>query len=225
MNPLQSIYVLLFLYSLLLGLCWWVWKRKSDKITSVAVTNGYWGLLHLRHAAGIFIMFPLSAFLLPGLPLQLLRIPDTVSGFQALAILLTALIILVFVSKEKKPDEYKTSNRFQGARYQIIVHIILRTIFLVSYEWFFRGCLLSVCISEWGLVPAIIINLSLYALIHSFNGKKEWLGSVPFGLVLCVFTIWTQSIWPAIFLHLLLSSSYESVVLKPYLIKYSKYKS
>ncbi len=105
-----------------------------------------------------------------------------------------------------------------------MLHILLRTVFLASYEWFFRGCLLFISMAVFDTAIAIGINLVLYALIHSFNGRKEWIGSLPFGLVLCVFTIWWQSIWPAIALHILLSSSYESVLLHPYLVRSPKYK-
>jgi hypothetical protein len=42
----------------------------------------------------------------------------------------------------------------------------------------------------------------LYAVLHLHKSKKEIVGCLPFGLLMCVFTVWWQSIWPAIIFHM-----------------------
>ncbi len=99
MKSLPSFYLLLSLYGLLFGVCWWVWQRKSDKLTSIAVLNGHWALLHIRHIAGILIMIGGPSLLLPELPLQLLKMPGHITPVQVMLLVLTALLNLLLASK------------------------------------------------------------------------------------------------------------------------------
>lgn len=218
MENFNQIAVLAGCYSLLFLLCLCVWKMKNENPVSIKVMNGNWKLLHLRHAGGALIMALLPALLLPVLPEYLLVWPDAVSIVQGLTLMATGLLLLAVVIKHGDRSSLK-EHSYKGASIHATVHIVLRSFFLICYEWFFRGCLLFSCVYIFGTTTAIIINLALYALIHSFNGKKEMIGSIPFGLILCVFTVWYQSVWPAIFLHLLLSLSYESFLLHPFFKK------
>jgi membrane protease YdiL (CAAX protease family) len=85
---------------------------------------------------------------------------------------------------------------------RIALYSLVRTVFLILYEWFFRGLLL-LSFSAWlGIDWAIGINVFLYATLHGHKTKKEILGCVPFGVIVCVFTLWWGSIWPAIIFHL-----------------------
>ena len=219
MENLNQITVLTGCYSLLFLLCLWVWKMKSENSVSIKVMNGNWNLLHLRHAGGALIMALLPALLLPVLPEYLLVWPDAVSVVQGLTLIATGLLLLALVINHRDRPSWEGYGYYKGASIHATAHIVLRSLFLICYEWFFRGCLLFCCISIFGTTAAIIINLVLYMFIHSFNGKKEMIGSIPFGLILCVFTVWYQSVWPAIFLHLLLSLSYESFLLQPFFKK------
>ncbi len=219
MAPQDQIKVLAICYGMLFLLCLWAWKMKSENLVSQKVLNGNWLLLHVRHAGGVFIMTVLPVLFLPVVPVRVFLWPGSVDHIQTLALMITALILLILVVKNREGLSIGRTAYQKGSSFHAMLHIVLRSSFLVSYEWFFRGCILFSCIDLFGTIPAIIINLVLYALIHSFNGKKEMYGSVPFGLMLCLFTIWYQSVWPAILLHLLLSSSHESFLLSPFLCK------
>jgi membrane protease YdiL (CAAX protease family) len=214
--------ILAICYGMLFLLCLWAWKMKSENLVSQKVLNGNWLLLHVRHAGGILIMTALPVLLLPVVPVTVFLWPGSANHIQMLTLMTAAMILLILVEKNRKGLTIKRSLYQRGSSFHAILHIFLRSSFLVSYEWFFRGCILFSCIDLFGTIPAITINLVLYALIHSFNGKKEMYGSVPFGLMLCLFTIWYQSVWPAILLHLLLSSAYESALLLPFLCKKQK---
>jgi membrane protease YdiL (CAAX protease family) len=216
MAPLNQIGILASCYSLFFLLCFWVWKMKSENLVSQKVLNGNWILLHIRHAGGISIMAVLPVSFLPVVPEGMFLWPGSINIIQALTLMITGLILLTLVAKNRNDESFEKPVDHQGSSFHAALHIVLRSSFLVSYEWFFRGCILFSCINFFGATAAVIINLVLYALIHSFNGKKEMCGSVPFGLVLCVFTLWYQSVWPAILLHLLLSSSHEFFLLSPF---------
>jgi len=89
------------------------------------------------------------------------------------------------------------------------IYFIIRIVFLISYEFFFRGVLLFFFIENNGLILAIIISTSLYVLIHIFDTKAEILGAIPFGIVLCLFSYFTNNIWAAFIIHGTLSGVYE----------------
>src|SRR5204863_272627 len=87
-------------------------------------------------------------------------------------------------------------------------------LFLSAYETWFRGYLLSDCIISFGVPVAILINIVLYSLLHIVNGKKEIVGCIPFGSLLCILCIWTNAAWPAILIHVALTISYEVHLVK-----------
>ena len=217
----DQIGVLAICYGMLFLLCLCVWKMKSENLVSQRVMNGNWLLLHVRHAGGILIMTGLPMLFLPIVPERIFLWPGSADHIQTLALMIAAFLLLILVAKNRERLSIEKAIYQKGSVFHAMLHIVLRSSFLVSYEWFFRGCVLFSCIDLFGTIPAIIINLLLYALIHSFNGKREMYGSVPFGLMLCLFTIWYQSVWPAVLLHLLLSSSHESFLLSPFLCKKS----
>jgi membrane protease YdiL (CAAX protease family) len=82
-------------------------------------------------------------------------------------------------------------------------------LYLVGYEYLFRGLLLLGCYQAFGLWPAIVINLALYAALHLPKGLKESVATLPFGALVCYLTLETGSILPAIFLHALQAVSCE----------------
>ncbi len=222
MTPVNQFTILAICYCMLFLLCFVVWRMKSENLKSEKVMNGNWLMLHFRHAGGMIIAGILPAILLPNTQDEILAWPDPVNAIQVLTFFITALLLvaLVLTSRNSLPAVKNVDHKYAFAN--VWAHLLLRSSFLACYEWFFRGCILFSCIDQFGVPIAIIINLVLYALIHSFNSKKELYGSLPFGLILCVFSIWYQSVWPAVLLHLLLSSSYEFFLLPALFNKKSK---
>jgi membrane protease YdiL (CAAX protease family) len=222
MLPVNQFIILAICYCLLFLLCFWIWKLKSENLLSEKVMNSHWLWLHLRHAGGVVIMLVLPALLLPVAMEYLLTWTAPIDIVQVMTLFITALLLVILVVQNKNSITAEKAGVHNYASFQLIIHFALRSSFLVCYEWFFRGCILFSCIENFGVIPAIIINQVLYVLVHSFNDKKEMLGSIPFGLILCVFAIWYQSVWPAILLHLLLSFSHELLLLFPFFYKNSK---
>jgi membrane protease YdiL (CAAX protease family) len=82
-------------------------------------------------------------------------------------------------------------------------------LYLAAYEYLFRGLLLFGCLEAFGYWPAVTINLALYAALHLPKGMKEAIAALPFGALICYFTIESGSILPAIFIHSLQAVSCE----------------
>jgi len=90
-----------------------------------------------------------------------------------------------------------------------IVYFIIRILFIIAYECWFRGFLLTDSIVSIGLIWAVAINISLYAILHIVNGKDEFIAAFPYGILLCAITIWQGAVWPAMLIHLALTLPYE----------------
>ena len=86
--------------------------------------------------------------------------------------------------------------------------------YLVAYEFLFRGLVLFTLYSALGLWPAIVITTCLYVLVHIPKGLKEAIGAIPFGVVLGLITIEAGSIWPAVFIHVILALSNDHFALR-----------
>jgi membrane protease YdiL (CAAX protease family) len=132
----------------------------------------------------------------------------------SLVIFLVLIVAVVFVAAtQSKKAINELPNK--GAAINILStsfiarYVIARFIFLIVYEIFFRGYLLTDSIDQLGITLAIAINIVLYTLVHIFSGKKEIIGCIPFGLALCAVSILFKAVWPAIVLHLALSFTFE----------------
>ncbi len=92
--------------------------------------------------------------------------------------------------------------------------------YLLCYEFLFRGFLLFASIPLLGLWPSIVLNTSLYTLIHLPKGFKETIGAIPLGFLLCFLTVRTGSIWVAVFTHIIMALSNEwlSLYVHPHMV-------
>ncbi|MBD3414496.1 MAG: CPBP family intramembrane metalloprotease [Candidatus Aminicenantes bacterium] len=90
-------------------------------------------------------------------------------------------------------------------------------LYLFAYEWLLRGLLFFSCLREFGLWPAVVINIILYAVFHLHKNLKEILGSFLLGFVFCMVAFQTKTIWAAFFTHtvLCLSDEWASLYFNP----------
>jgi len=130
--------------------------------------------------------------------------------FPVLGLLFISVLIISWLAAEKKIKQPGSFNfPVNGNLRNIALYIFLRILFLVAYEFFFRGVLLFDIALLTGIGISILINIVLYVIIHLFDDQQTIIGTVPFGIVLCWLSWRTQSIWPAVILHLVLSLTYE----------------
>ena len=91
----------------------------------------------------------------------------------------------------------------------ILLSALSWVVFLIGYEFLFRGFLLHVTLKIMPPFPAIALNLSLYALAHVYKGPAETYGAIPVGFFLCYLTLVTGNIWTAVILHSIMALSNE----------------
>ncbi|TVR39746.1 MAG: CPBP family intramembrane metalloprotease [Bacteroidia bacterium] len=127
-------------------------------------------------------------------------------------VLLALLIVITAAFSAKKHDIYRRIPHMRIHHWgikEIAISIGGWAMYLLAYEFIFRGLLLFSTAEAWGLWPAVLINLFFYAVFHIPNGRKETLAAIPFGLVLCAVSLLSGSFWLAFLLHLVLSVSTE----------------
>lgn len=90
---------------------------------------------------------------------------------------------------------------------EYIINILSWGIYLLGYEYLFRGVLFMGLLPFFSSLQAIAINTTLYSLAHLYKGKKETLGSIPLGIVLCLITLETRTIWTAFAVHWIMASN------------------
>ncbi|MBL4845672.1 MAG: CPBP family intramembrane metalloprotease [Planctomycetes bacterium] len=78
-------------------------------------------------------------------------------------------------------------------------------VYLIAYEWCFRGLLICGLAEAIGLWPALLAGTALYVLAHLGKGLGECLACVPMGLLFGVLAWGSRSLWPPILLHLCLA--------------------
>jgi len=164
------------------------------------------GLLFLG-ALPALVFFSMYAF-------QLNKYP--VWGLSAIHWWVYALVVLIIISlsfiSARKPDINtripQMRLRTWGAG-EIGISIGGWAIYLLGYEFLFRGLLLFTTAEAFGVMPALLINIGLYSAFHLPNGMKETLAAIPFGFVLCLTSLISGSFLPAFLLHLSLSASAE----------------
>lgn len=87
-------------------------------------------------------------------------------------------------------------------------------VYLLGYEFAIRGMLFFSTLYEFGLWPAIFINSVIYSLIHIFKGSKEAYGAFFLGILFCLITYYTNSIWIAVILHIILAIANDIKAIK-----------
>lgn len=130
---------------------------------------------------------------------------------------LGVLPILVNFFAARKEDNLAMYPQIRKKEWSIAL-IVLSALswctYLLGYEMMFRGYFFFYCLNELGLTNAIIINTSIYALVHVPKGHKEAIGAIPLGIILCLITNYTGTIWAAFWIHCILALSNEWFSLK-----------
>ncbi|MBD0832459.1 CPBP family intramembrane glutamic endopeptidase [Aestuariibaculum sediminum] len=175
--------------------------------TSLQVTNGL-KLLNLKHILGIifFGVFPfvvLTDYQYLILTLGVMKLKVLI--LFLLFFFLSAYAAMLGVNNNKLKEQGNGGYRFSDAKY----YFFIRIVFLLCYEFFFRGVLLFYFLDSTSLTLSITYVTVLYVLIHAFDSKREIIGAIPFGIILCLFSVYTQSIWYPFLIHLALSAIYE----------------
>lgn len=143
--------------------------------------------------------------------------------------LLSIVVIPMAYQSAKKPSNllnYPQIRAKNWSRKTFYINLIGWAIYLFGYELLFRGILLFLLVDAVGVPIAIAINVMMYAISHIPKGLSETIGSIPLGLVLCILSLLSGTIWIAFFVHIALSFTNSLTALAHHPeIKYDHWKS
>ena len=145
-------------------------------------------------------------------------------AFQAVSfywlILLVPLMIFIAYLGNRTPDETELYPMIRIKEWTfglILLNSASWIIYLIGYEFFFRGFLLHGSLMIMDSWSAVALNAVVYALMHLHKNMRETIGSIPFGAVLAIISLHTGSIWTGVIIHsvLAISNSLWAVKLQP----------
>jgi membrane protease YdiL (CAAX protease family) len=172
-----------------------------------------------------FFLGKISGFLLFGMvPIIILLLSEDLSpagaGFTSgdlsrYKLLVAAISIVVglvtfFVTRMNSGLKKDGSVNISSLSFRNLIVIVSGwTIYILGYEFLFRGVLWFFCYSAFGFVPAIIINVIIYSLAHLGQGPLMSAGSVPVGIILCLLAHISGTFLFPFIIHTTMAVSYE----------------
>lgn len=128
--------------------------------------------------------------------------------------LVTIIAIILFINQ--KANKQNNSLQINLSEWNILLFLLNAAgwiIYLIGYEFLFRGILLFECYISFGFWPAIAINVTIYSALHMVNGKDQTIGALIFGGIACYFTLSRGSVLIPVIMHVSLSilSDYFSI--------------
>lgn len=108
-------------------------------------------------------------------------------------------------SKSIDTTYYPEVRKSSWNKKRTIINALLWVIYLLGYEYAIRGFVFFSTLYAFGLWPAVIINSVIYSFIHIFKGSKEAFGAFFLGILFCLITYYTNSIWIAFIIHVLIA--------------------
>ncbi len=186
-----------------------LWKAKPnlDSQAKEIVFQRLWGFLFLGVFPVIFILFfPEKGLKDFGLGCSW----QTAPPWWVIVILVIILIAGFYSSKQAGNLAMYPQIRIQQWSPGLLsLSGFSWVVFLLGYEFLFRGFLLYASLAVMDVWPAIALNCALYALAHLYKGPGETFGAIPLGILLCYLTILTGNIWTAVGIHSVMALSNE----------------
>jgi len=186
-----------------------VYKRlEINNLENALMTTNGLGLLNLKHILGI-ILFGIGFYhFSPELRylVEYIEIPRLKILFPFIVI----FFLIVYLSKVSFQKAILKNTTVSDYSFKsALFYFIVRFTFLLCYEFFFRGILLFKFLEYYPPYFAILNSTFLYALIHVFHSQKEFFRAIAIGILLCVFSYLTGSIWYPFIIHMAICAVYE----------------
>lgn len=175
----------------------------------------YFGFLSMGAAPTIILLLFVPEISLAKLGLTIIY---ETSLFSIVWILgLSALVVPLAYVSAKKPKNLVNYPQIRAkiwTKKTLFINIIGWALYLFGYEFLFRGILFIPLIEPLGLWTAIAINTALYSATHIPKGLDETIGAIPLGIVLCLLTVASGTIWIAFFVHVAMAWTNSLTALK-----------
>ena len=143
----------------------------------------------------------------------------TMSSLVAILFLAALTMPLAFLSAKKPSHQanYPQIREKNWTRSLVLKNSLGWSAYLLGYEFLFRGILLFPLVDALGVWPAVAINTAMYSATHIPKGLDETIGAAFLGVVLCLITLMTGTLWVAIVVHITmaLTNSFSSIYHNP----------
>jgi membrane protease YdiL (CAAX protease family) len=135
---------------------------------------------------------------------------------------LSLVIVPLCLISARKPKNQVNYPHIRAKCWSIntlLINAIGLALYLFGYEFLFRGILLFPLVNNLGVWPAIAINSAIYTTTHIPKGLEESVGAFLLGLVLCILTLISGTIWIAVLVHIILSwsNSFAALYFNPHM--------
>jgi membrane protease YdiL (CAAX protease family) len=179
-------------------------KSEADKATVRHITfNRIFGFLMLGIIPGVICLIFLPEYSLADYGLTFK--PET-TLLSVISILVLALLVVPITwSNAGKPENLAHYPQIRSKIWTsgtIAINTTTWALYLAGYEFLFRGILLFPLAGHLGIWTAVAVNTSLYSATHIPKGFREAIGAIPLGMVFCMLTFVTGTLWIAFFVHL-----------------------
>lgn len=144
-------------------------------------------------------------------------IPETAFFTLVWTVGLCALVIPLAAFSAKKPKNLINYPQIRAKNWDNSIYfknLLGWALYLFGYEFLFRGILLIPLVEPLGVWPAIAVNIALYSATHIPKGLDETIGAIPLGLVLCLLTLASGTIWIAFIVHVAMAWTNSLTALK-----------
>ena len=136
------------------------------------------------------------------------------SSSAIILILVFVILLMTFLNQKSNPTRSSLQMKITEWNASFFaINAFGWILYLLAYEFLFRGILLFECNNSFGFWPAIAINVTIYSAIHMINSKAEAIGALLFGTIACYFALRQGTILIPVIMHiaLSLSSDYFSI--------------
>ena len=144
-------------------------------------------------------------------------IPETALFSLAWIAGLSVLVIPLVAYSAKQPKNLVNYPQIRSkiwTRKMFYMNALGWFLYLFGYEFLFRGVLFIPLVDQLGVWPAIAVNIALYSATHIPKGLDETIGAIPLGLVLCILTLMSGTIWIAFIVHVVMAWTNSFTALK-----------
>lgn len=144
-------------------------------------------------------------------------IPETSLFTIVWTVGLCALVIPLASFSARKPKNLVNYPQIRAKNWDNSIYfknLLGWALYLFGYEFLFRGILFIPLVEPLGIWPAIAINIALYSATHIPKGLDETIGAIPLGLVLCLLTAASGTIWIAFIVHVAMAWTNSLTALK-----------
>lgn len=129
-------------------------------------------------------------------------------------VIITTIFLMPVVYAKNNFDERRIDIfRISWTHSLIVVYFISSGIYYLLYEITLRGIFLNYLKRSYSTPLAVSFNVLAYAYMHMPKSLIEAIVCIPFGLLLCIATVSTRSVLPAMLMHLVMGILIEGVMI------------